>query len=92
MSRAMAESVSQQDFYGRDKMHYMASQAVCEHDYKRLHDSHLDLQDRMRHPIAFFVEMMGDTMYLHQALRQPDAREFMEAINKEVNGHIDNNH
>jgi hypothetical protein len=33
MSRAMAESVSQQDFYGRDKMHYMASQAMCEHDY-----------------------------------------------------------
>jgi hypothetical protein len=25
MSRAMVESVSQQDFYGRDKMHYMAS-------------------------------------------------------------------
>ncbi len=44
MSRAMAESVSQQDFYGRDKMHYMASQAVCEHDYNCLHDSHLDLQ------------------------------------------------
>jgi hypothetical protein len=32
MSRDMAESVSQQDFYGRDKMHYMMSQAVCEHD------------------------------------------------------------
>jgi hypothetical protein len=43
MSRAMAESVSQQDFYGRDKMHYMASQAVCEHDYEPLHNSHLDL-------------------------------------------------
>jgi hypothetical protein len=33
MSRAMAESVSQQDFYGKEKMHYMASQAMCEHDY-----------------------------------------------------------
>jgi hypothetical protein len=33
MSRAMAESVSQwDDFYGKEKMHYMASQAVCEHD------------------------------------------------------------
>jgi hypothetical protein len=28
MSRDMAESVSQQDFYGRDKMHYMALQAM----------------------------------------------------------------
>jgi hypothetical protein len=53
MSRAMAESVSQQDFHSRDKMHYMASQAVCEHDFERLHDSHLDLQDCMHHPIAF---------------------------------------
>jgi hypothetical protein len=69
MSRAMAESVSQQDFYGRDKMHYMASQAMCEHDYNRLHDSHLDLQDCIRHPIAFLAEMMGDVMYQHQVLR-----------------------
>ncbi len=30
-------------------------------------------------------------MYLHQVLHQPDAREFMEAVIKEVNGHIDNN-
>jgi hypothetical protein len=88
----MTESVSQQDFYGRDKMHYMASQAMCEHDYDRLHDSHLDLQDCMRHPIAFLAEMMGDVMYLHQALRQPDSREFVEAVIKEVNGHVDNDH
>ncbi len=92
MSRAMAESVSQQDFYGKEKMHYMASQAVCEHDYDRLHDSHLNLQDCMHHPIAFLAEMMGDVMYLHQVLRQPDSKEFMEAVIKEVNGHVDNNH
>jgi hypothetical protein len=53
MTRAMAELVSQQDFYGRDKMHYMMSQAVCEHDYGHLHDIHLNLQDYMHHPIAF---------------------------------------
>ena len=55
MSRAMAESVSQRDFYRKEKMHYMASQAVCKHDYDRLHDSHLDLQDHMRHPITFLA-------------------------------------
>jgi hypothetical protein len=70
----------------------MASQAVCEHDYDCLHDNHLDLQDRMRHPIAFLTEMIGDIMYLHQALHQPDAREFVEAVIKEVNGHIDKDH
>ncbi len=46
----------------------------------------------MRHPITFLSEMMGDNMYLHQALRQPDAREFVEAVIKEVNGHINNDH
>jgi hypothetical protein len=92
MSRAMAESVPQQDFCGRDKMHYMASQAMCEHDYMHLHDSHLDLQDCMHHPIVFLAEMMGDIMYLHQGLRKPDAREFVEAVIKEVNGHINNDH
>jgi hypothetical protein len=92
MSRAMAESVSQRDFYGKEKMHYMASQAVCKHDYDRLQDSHLDLQDCMRHPIAFLAEMMGDVMYLHQVLRQPDSKKFVEAVIKEVNGHVDNDH
>jgi hypothetical protein len=92
MSRAMAESVSQQDFYGRDKMHYMASQAVCEHDYDRLHDCHLYLQDCMCHSMVFLAEMTGDVMYLHQLLCQPDSREFVEAVIKEVNGHVDNNH
>jgi hypothetical protein len=92
ISRAMAESVSQRDFYGKEKMHYMESQAVCEHDYDCLHDSHLNLQDCMCHPIAFLAEMMGDVMYLHQALRQPDFKEFVEAVIKEVNGHVDNNH
>jgi hypothetical protein len=92
MSRTMAESVSQQDFYGKEKMHYMASQAVWEHDYDRLQDSHLDLQNCMRHPIVFLAEMMGVVMYLHQTLHQPDSKEFVEAIFKEVNGHVDNDH
>jgi hypothetical protein len=35
--------------------------------------------------------MMGDILYLQQALRQPDAKEFMQAVIKEVNGHVDCN-
>jgi hypothetical protein len=46
----------------------------------------------MRHPIAFHAEMMGDIMYLNQALQQPDAAHFMEAVVQEVNGRIGNNH
>ncbi len=49
------------------------------------HDSHLELQERMRNPIAFHAEMMGDIMYLNQALQQSDAKEFVQAVIKEVN-------
>ena len=46
----------------------------------------------MRNPIALHAEMMGDIMYLQQALGQPDAREFIQAVIKEVNGHVDSNY
>jgi hypothetical protein len=32
---------------------------------------------------------MGDILYLQQALRQHDAKEFVQAVVKEVNGHED---
>ncbi len=34
---------------------------------------------------------MGDILYLQQVLRQPDAKEFVQAVIKEVNGHMDCN-
>ncbi len=54
------------------------------------HDAHLELQERMRNPIAFHAKMMGDIMYLQQALRQHDAKLFVDAVIREINGHIDN--
>ncbi len=44
----------------------------------------------MRHPIAFLTEMCGDIMYFAQAIRQPDRKQFVDAIVKEVNGHVEN--
>ena len=44
----------------------------------------------LNNPIAFHLEMMGNIMYFHQALQQPDAAEFFKALIKEVNGHIKN--
>ncbi len=96
MSRAMQDSVSQWSFYGNWGMHYMENMAVlsdpmeAEIQYIKEHEEHLSLQERMRHPIAFHAEMMGDIMYFHQALQQPDAGEFVKALIKEVNGHIEN--
>jgi hypothetical protein len=96
MTRAMAELVSQQDFYGQSQMHYMASSATDvvkgQTDEDREHNEHLALQERMRHHIAFHAKMMRDIMYLNQALQQPDAAHFVEAVVQEVNGHVDNNH
>jgi hypothetical protein len=92
MSQRMAESVSQQSFYENQGMHYMASQATAGNaDEDLFHDAHLQLQEQMRNPIALQAEMMGDIMYLEQALRQPHAKEFVQAVIKEVNGHVDSN-
>jgi hypothetical protein len=92
MSQAMTKSVSQtREFFGNDNMHYLAARAVTEHDHDRAHDEHLSLQDRMRHPIAFLSEMLGDVMHLHlhQALRQPDSRQFVDLVIQEINIHVD---
>ena len=43
----------------------------------------------MGHPVAFLAEMCGYVMYFAQAIQHPD-KQFVEAIVKEVNGHVDN--
>jgi hypothetical protein len=55
------------------------------------HNAHLELQEHMRNPIAFHAEMMGGIMYLQQVLKQPNAKEFVQGVIKEVNGHMDSN-
>ncbi len=95
MSQRMVESVSQQDFFGTTGMHYMAQSSTIDFDdtpKDLFHDQHLDLQEHMQNPIVFHAEMMGDIMYYHQALQQPDAKQFANAVVKEVNGHVDNKH
>jgi hypothetical protein len=53
MSRRMAELIAQ-------GMHHVARQSTMgETDKDLFHDAHLDLQERMRNPIAFHAEMMG---------------------------------
>jgi len=103
----MAESISQRGFFVNAGMHYMAHQLTtpCDETPEDLfHDQHLALQERMRNPVAFHAEimgqnpvafhaeMMGDIMFYHQALQQPDAKQFADAVIKEVNGHVDINH
>ena len=95
MSQRMAESMSQRGFFGNTGMHYMAHQSTAPRDETPedlFHDQHLALQERMQNTDAFHANMMGDIMYYHQALQQPDAKQFADAVIKEVNGHVDNNH
>ncbi len=48
MPQRMVESVSQQDFYGNQGMHYMASQATTGNtDEDLIHNVHLQLQECM---------------------------------------------
>jgi hypothetical protein len=79
----MIESVAQ-------GMHHLAHQSTLNQtDEDPLHDADLEFQEQMRNPIAFHAEMMGDILYLQQALRQPNVKEFVQAVIKEVNGHVD---
>jgi hypothetical protein len=70
----MADSIDQRSFFGSSSMHYMSARATtaCNSDGQTdedlKHKEHLSLQDCMSHPIAFHAEMMGDIMYLNQAL------------------------
>jgi len=73
-----------------DLISHQASLEDTEEDL--FHDAHLELQERMGNPVAFHAEMMGDIMYLHQALQQDDASEFVKAVVQEINGHVENEH
>ncbi len=39
----------------------------------------------------FHAEIMGDIMYLQQALKQPNTKELVQTVIKGVNGHVDSN-
>ncbi len=52
----------------------------------------LELQEGMQNLIIFHAAMMGDIIYYNQALQQPDAKQFANAVVKEVNGHVDSKH
>ena len=62
---------------------WIAFQSTFETD----HDLNLELEEKMCNPVAFAAEMMGD---IHQAMHQKDRNQFVDAVVKEINSHIDN--
>ena len=68
MSRAMAKSVSQQDFSGNRNLYFMAAQGTfnIQMEADLFHDLHLELQEWMINPIVFYAEIMGYIMYFRK--------------------------
>ena len=48
-------------------------------------------KDEMEHPLACKASTDPDTMYMHQAMKQPDKAEFVQAMEKEVLDQMNNN-
>ncbi len=51
-----------------------------------------EIQRKMADPIAFAASADPDTMYLHEAMKQPDKKEFVQAMVDEVTTHTDRGH
>ena len=75
---------------GGDFQRYMFN--AFQYNFDTQYDIDLDLQNKMRNPMALMDEMQGDTMYLHQAMDHEYSGDFVEAVVKEVDGHVDNAH
>ena len=60
--------------------------------YEAMHQDDYREQDAMSDPIAYLAKSDPDTMYFDQAIRQPDRKEFINSIVREVNSHCDKKH
>jgi hypothetical protein len=61
--------------------------------YDVMYEDDYFLQDKISDPIAFLSSHSDpDTMYFHEAIRQPDSEDFVKAIIKVLNDHIDRKH
>eukprot|EP00957_Ditylum_brightwellii_P069184 5253670-Ditylum_brightwellii.AAC.1 len=50
------------------------------------------IEMEMDDPIAFAAKHDPGIMYFHQAVKQPDAPQFVETTVEEINGHIERGH
>ena len=60
--------------------------------YDRMHEFDYEDQVSRDSPISYLAKTDQDTMYLHQAMQEPDRDRFIQAIIKEVNDHIERKH
>ena len=60
--------------------------------YDAMHEDDYLLQEQMFDPVSFMTHANQDVMYYHQAMKAPDSKEFVKAVVKEVNDHIEHKH
>ena len=68
------------------------SETEMEKYYDALHQDDYSTQEEMRDPIAFLAKADKDTMYYHEAMQQPDKKQFKEAMVKEFIDHTNRKH
>ena len=92
MSRTMPKSLSQWDFHVNRKMYYMAAQGSFNRQLEVDLFHHSCLESRANDKShCSSCRMIGDIMYFHQAIRQPDAQDFVMALIKGVEAHVKKN-
>ena len=84
MTTRMSESIQQQ---GRE-----VSFAAVDRTIEAMHEADYSIQDSMVDPISFAGITEKDTMYFHEAMAAADREEFIKAVVKEINDHIDGKH
>jgi len=58
--------------------------------YEVMSVPNMESKDKMEHPLfAFSAKADPDTMYLHEAMRQPDRKEFIQAMDKELKDQLE---
>ena len=68
---------------------------ICEHEAYHRHQEELVQQVQMNEPVLFALKSKSsnpDTLHLHEAMKEPDADSFIDAIVKEINGHSEQDH
>ena len=68
----------------------IAFESLFEKDYDG--EDEYEIQRQMADPIAFAASAGPDTMYYHQALKEPDRANFIEVMQTEVNTHTEKKH
>ena len=80
------ESVSQQT------LTFEPQTITCSSYYEAMYEDDYELQDQMNDPIAFLATANKDTFYYHEAMKAPDRDEFLTAMQKEFDSHVEKEH